>query len=165
MSDGRSPLRNKVLSIDPGKQNGIALWSEDAVLEDHDTLTFDQLDSYLRKHTKYIDDVIVEDYTLDHRAGQQKGSKLDAVQTIGMVKYWASQSIRLTMQRNLVLRLAAMHSGIRIPATGHIPDHISAVLHGFYWFESQGRHAADIDVSLLSGKPQSNADDRAFVSP
>ena len=108
-------------------------------------MDFDSLVLWLE--TTDLETVVIEDFVLDHRAAKQKGSPMAASQVLGAVKsYCLRRDVNLMVQKNQILKPAAMHAGVPIPANGHFKDDVSAMLHGFYYFESIGMRARDIQV-------------------
>jgi hypothetical protein len=134
-----------VVSIDPGQRNGIAIWATGGVLITKAILDFTDLTDWLESEQSIIQ-LVMEDYITDFRAKKLKGSKNAASQTIGMVKAYARRrDIPLAIQRNTILKPTAMHAGV--PVAAHFKDDVSAMLHGFHWFEMQGMRARDIRIS------------------
>jgi hypothetical protein len=136
------------LSLDPGKRTGWAEWSDEGVLLDHGILFIEEVPPFL--NWKRPSRFIVEDYVLDHRAGKQKGSKLEAVQVIGMVKQRAHQiNAVIYLQKQESRDMGYVHAGIK-KATRHDDSHdLDAVAHGFWHWEAQ-RLVPDIS-SLYAG--------------
>ena len=134
-----------VVSIDPGKHIGVALWRSTGELLWKDVMEVDVLDDYLEAQHG-IHAIVVEDYVTDPWK-KQGGSTQQASQVLGMVKSCCRRhGITLVVQKNTILRVAAMHAGVSIPKKGHIKDDLSAMLHGFYYFESIGMRARDIRI-------------------
>jgi hypothetical protein len=130
-----------VLSVDPGEKVGVCLWSDGVELFRR-IVHLEKLPLFLMEHTDTVLSTIVyEDYigyAAQSHNGRQTGSRFVAAQAIGMLKMFAiPRNIELVRQPSGILRIAAMHSGTKIPAKGHIPDEVSAYLHGFYYLETQ----------------------------
>jgi hypothetical protein len=126
-----------ILSLDPGKKIGRALWSDDGLMLFADECDLDTALDYLanaRMHT-----IVVEDWRLFKRQTEQTGSKMEASQLIGAVKLWAKleDDRKMVIQPSSILPVSALHMGIKLPK-GHTPDRISAMLHGHYYLVSQG---------------------------
>jgi hypothetical protein len=135
-----------VLSVDPGKRIGVALWMPQGVLLWKVVMDFEELSDWLDSEGN-VNVIVAESYRLDHRAGRQKGSKLEASQVIGMLRRETRRrGIKYVEQPNGILRVTAMHAGLKVPAVGHIRDDISALLHGFRYFEDQGMRPQDIQL-------------------
>ena len=112
-----------ILVVDPGDTSGIALFSNDGELIQKSQHGFD---SFLREVSKLssLDTIVVEDYRL--RAGkqaQQTGSRFQAVQVIGMLKYhaflWDAKFVLADVQAKV---LGSMYSGIK-PPSDHKKSH------------------------------------------
>lgn len=141
---GKHDKKNSlVLSVDPGKNIGMALWSLTGVLIFKKVLDFDTLDDFL-ENTQNISEIVYEDYTTNPWK-KQGGSKQQAAQVIGMLKSHARRrGIDIVCQPNTILRVAALHSATPVPAKGHIKDDIAAYLHGWYYFETLGISAQEM---------------------
>lgn len=128
-----------ILSVDPGEHIGVCLWTEEGELTLRTVMDFDTFGDFLDNELSIITKAVIEDYRL--RGGkqmQQTGSRFEAVQVIGQVRDFARRKkATLIRQKPDILRVAAMHAGVKLP-TGHIPDDLSAYLHGFYYFETVG---------------------------
>lgn len=123
-----------ILSVDPGKRIGVAFWTEEGRCQFRVVMTFEELDDFFETD-RYIEEIVYEGFRLDHRAARQKGSNVDAAQVIGMLKSQARRrGIDIRSQTNTILPVAALHAGIKLPK-GHLPDELSAYLHGFYYLE------------------------------
>lgn len=125
-----------VVSFDPGKRTGWASWSDDGVLEDHGILFFDEALEFVKWIEARV--FVVEDYVLDHRARQQVGSSLEAVQVIGAIKMRARQlGAIVALQKQESRDMGYVHAGLK-KATRHDDSHdLDAIAHGFWWWESQ----------------------------
>lgn len=145
-----------ILSIDPGdKRVGVARWSGDYDLEFNDTLTFEDYMSYLARFTvmlEPLDVVVVEDWSLRQGKGvKMTGSRFLSPQCIGAANLLSViTGADLVKQSPQILRIAAMHFGVKISERGHIDDALSAKLHGLYYLESvgilEGNGAAMLDL-------------------
>lgn len=127
-----------VLSLDPGKKIGRALWSNGGQLLFNDECDLDTALSYLA-NTRGINTIVVEDWMLFKRQTEQTGSKMEASQLLGAIKLWKKLGEdRLVMQQpSSILPVSALHAGVKLPK-GHTPDRLSAFLHGHYYFVSIG---------------------------
>lgn len=135
--------KSLVLSVDPGKNIGAALWTVNGVLLFKAVMDFDTLDDFLEE-SESISEIIYEDYRTNPWK-KQGGSRQEAAQVIGMLKSHARRKgIDIVCQPNTILRLAAMHAGVKVPTKGHINDDVAAMLHGFYYFETVGFDARDL---------------------
>lgn len=130
-----------VISVDPGEHIGVARWSDIGDLEFNETLGVEEYMDWLMLGSHYgtLLAVVMEDYRL--RQGKQlaqTGSRLITSQVIGITRFYAHmRRAPLVLQDSQILRITAMHADIKLP-TGHIKDKLSAFLHGYYFFESQG---------------------------
>ena len=130
-----------IISVDPGETTGLCLWSEAGDFISKTKLSIDELTDWCQSPAATgITAIVYEDFLLyGHKAGKQVGSRVPASQVIGIVKLLGKQQrAKLVRQPANILRITAMHTGIPIPATGHIDDALSAYLHGYYYFESIG---------------------------
>lgn len=127
-----------VLSLDPGKNIGRALWTESGKLLFNDLCDLDTALSYL-VNAKGITKIVYEDWQLFTRQSEQTGSKMEASQLIGAVKLWAKldSDRSIYSQPSSILPVSALHVGLKLPK-GHTPDQMSAYLHGHYWFVENG---------------------------
>lgn len=133
-----------VLSIDPGKRIGVSLWHSSGTLLWKVVMDFEELSDWLEAEFG-LTTIVIEGYRTNPKI-KQGGSKQLASQVIGMVRAYARRrKIKLVIQENTILRIAALHAKIAVPK-GHIPDDIASVLHGFYYFESIGMKARDIQI-------------------
>lgn len=127
-----------VLSIDPGKNIGRALWTNDGGLLFKDVCDLDTLLSYLADG-EGINTIVYEDWRLFKRQAQQTGSTMEASQAIGAIRLWEKlDTTRLIVkQPSSILPVSALHAGVALPK-GHTPDDLSAYLHGHYYFVGLG---------------------------
>lgn len=145
-----------VLGIDPGKNIGFARYD----VEDKKVLTqFDKtmdwdlfvivLDGISVMARERRDEepivVVVEDFRLfATKAGDQIGSRMDASQVIGAVRYVVGASkgrMQLVMQQPSVNYTAALWSGRGVDIVqkkGHLPDNVSAANHAHFWLVKNG---------------------------
>lgn len=130
-----------IVSIDPGETTGICAWWGDGRLVkpfptkldlDH---TLDWLNQWGEED---ISDFVVERWA--YRKGMTKrGDTMISSQVVGAVRATAKRvGAKVHFQQPDILRIAALHANVKIPAKGHIDDGLSSYLHGFYWFEKQG---------------------------
>lgn len=137
-----------VLSVDPGDSTGLALWEQSGELLWTKKMPLEDfiLWAELSRYELPLSVVVCEDFTLRPRGGRNlnaKGNKLKASQGIGIAKTLAhGHGAKLVMQQPGILRMAELHA--RVPHKSHQPDDVSAYLHGYYYFETQG---------ILSPKP------------
>lgn len=129
-----------ILAIDPGKDNGYALWEDDGELVTFGQLTIDEMDDFLLSFDRPVSAVIVEDYRLfKKRAIQQSGSNMPASQVIGKAEMFAAmKGAKFIKQRADVLPIAQKLSQKKLPTDHSISHQFSAYNHGFYWMVQQG---------------------------
>lgn len=130
-----------ILSVDPGKHVGWALWNSAGRLLDHGIVEIDQFLTLLQfNHFKSPGSIVYEDFRLQKfRAERQSQSRMEASQVIGMLKlYGALLGSELVAQELEARDLGYMHSGLAKP-TSHDRSHdYDAIAHGFYYLESVG---------------------------
>lgn len=126
------------ISIDPGDDikpsTGITLWKDTKVIHTNE-LSVDslhQLLDWLEKGTA-PKEIIVEEYVLyQQKALQQSGSKLPAVQIIGIIKRSAyKMNIAVIEVRADSKKIAAQWSQTKI-LSGHMPNWMASYLIGFF---------------------------------
>lgn len=103
----------------------------------------EQLDKYLdyltntHKESK-IEHIIIEEYRIFNDKFNHQGDKVYTAQVIGMLKRFArTLNIPYTEQPARVRSVSALWSGAKVPR-GHMPDWMSAYLHGYYWLHKNG---------------------------
>lgn len=140
------------LGIDPGKTTGLARIDVDIDLKKivHTNETECGWDLFcvilssmevLAQERSHPITVIMEDFLLfQHKAKAQIGSRMEATQVIGAVKYVVGSSkgkINLTLQPSSINPIAAKWSGRAIKQANdpnlHIPNPISAYNHVYYY--------------------------------
>lgn len=134
----------RLVSVDPGETTGIAVWEGSKSVETF-KLSFEEALAYFGS-LLFSDEppevIVYEDfrlYSAHSHDGRMQGNRFETSQVIGMVKLVGKVlGVELASQGANILRLAAMHSGRKIPAKGHIDDELSAYLHGFYYLETKG---------------------------
>lgn len=127
-----------ILVVDPGDTTGFASFYEDGREFSRWQSDFDGVLHFLASRPPIATDlsrIIVEDYRL--RAGkqaQQTGSRFQAVQVIGALKYHAKL---LNVQFELVSvqakTLGSMYSGVKPPSDHKKSHEIDAYNIGIYW--------------------------------
>lgn len=123
---------------------GIARWSDEGKIIFNEILSFEDYIDYLKKianHTWLLGGkIVIEDWSLRQGKGQKMiGSRFLSPQCIGAAELLAAiTGAELIKQSPQILRVAAMHFGVPIPAKGHLNDAISAKLHGLYFLENEG---------------------------
>lgn len=126
-----------MLSLDPGKKVGRAMWGADGTLLFNDEVSVNELIAFLA-NARSVKTVVVESWMLLRRATSQIGSKMEASQVIGAAKLFAlMQGAEYVEQPPSILPVSALHAGVALPK-GHTPDKLSAYLHGHYYLVCQG---------------------------
>lgn len=129
-----------VVSIDPGDTTGVALWNDQGYRYWQRKMTLEEFEIWCDAFDADVSIVVCENYV--HRPRQRyeaKGSKMKASQGIGIAKAFARRrKAKLVIQGPDILRITALHAGIKVPQRGHIDDDVSAYLHGFRYFVSTG---------------------------
>lgn len=151
------------LGIDPGDLTGVALVSDSGSILDFDNYTFDGLTSYLttlsvtfgQTHVK-LHRIVMENYVVyGHKAQQHTGSKVQAAQVIGVVKYWAKQhNIPVTLQMANILPIAYRQSGIT-PTGAHKYEHWKDAANHVLYYMYQNKLAktkVERDLERQNGK-------------
>lgn len=128
-----------IASIDPGGTCGVCLWEVTGVLVWQRKMSLDEFEVWCDEFPDTLSVVICEDFTLRrNRANAQTGSKMQASQGIGIARALARRHrAKFIRQQPDILRITALHMGVKVPM-GHIPDDVSAYLHGARWFMSEG---------------------------
>lgn len=130
-----------IIAIDPGKDNGYAIFSEDGELVDMGQLTIEELQTWLLAYEEPVSTIVIEDYRLfKKRALQQSGSDMPASRVIGIVEMFAKlKGAQLVKQQANILPQAEKISGVSLPKDHGISHQFSAFNHGVFWLVSQGR--------------------------
>lgn len=146
-----------LLSIDPGKRIGYALFTDEGEDIERGVIQFDDwfesenasipvptFLNFFKNGVNYdITQLVVEGYRHDPTV-QQGGSLHEASQIVGAVKMLSALSgTPIAVQYSRILPVAMMHAGYEPPVTKtgnkkHLPDEDSAWLHGRYWLTEQG---------------------------
>lgn len=135
-------------SWDPGgsrteRTTGLAYWDEQATLIDMVSLTEKEFDEEIQKIPDTIRVFIIEQYT-PYGHINHTGNKLLTAQRIGDIKGYARRNnIQVVEQKADILKIASMWAQYRITYNKrgkkqHIPDYISAYLHGYYYLYNKG---------------------------
>lgn len=124
-----------ILSVDPGDTTGIAIFDDQGFLVQRGQYDFKTLIEMLSGNWRRMDTILVEDYRLRKgKQAAQTGSRFQAVQVIGALKYhahlWAAELILVDVQAKT---LGAMYSGIKPPSNHKLSHEIDAHNIGVYW--------------------------------
>lgn len=123
-----------ILVVDPGDTTGYALFYDDGELYVKNQGDFIHVMEMLQ-NTIHIEHIVVEDYRL--RAGkqaQQTGSRFQAVQVIGALKYHAYlHNIGFELATVQAKTLGSMYSGVKPPSDHKKSHEVDAYNIGIYW--------------------------------
>lgn len=127
-----------ILVVDPGDTTGFALFQEDGECVWKGQEDFDGLlellagDTDIRVLTTRI---VVEDYRLRKgKQAAQTGSRFQAVQVIGALKFYARlKSIPFELVDVQAKTLGSMYSGVKQPSNHKLSHEIDAYNIGIYW--------------------------------
>lgn len=123
-----------ILVVDPGDTTGFALFQDNGIFIAKDQANFEDMLQILHD-TRHIERIVVEDYRL--RAGkqaQQTGSRFQAVQVIGALKYHAFlHDIPFELATVQAKTLGSMYSGVKPPSDHKKSHEIDAYNIGIYW--------------------------------
>jgi len=126
--------RAVILVVDPGDTTGYALFYDDGELYVKNQGDFIHIMEMLQ-NTIHIERIVVEDYRL--RAGkqaQQTGSRFQAVQVIGALKYHAFlHDVQFELANVQAKTLGSMYSGVKPPSDHKKSHEIDAYNIGIYW--------------------------------
>jgi len=131
------------VSVDPGTSVGLATWDSDGKLIHKSEMHRVDFEKYLwgliePNYPHKIIKFIVEKYVVyGQKATAHVGKDNPTEQVIGMIDMIARRlGVPVIKQPATILRIAAKWAGVKVPA-GHIPDQISAYLHGYYYLHQQ----------------------------
>lgn len=123
-----------ILVVDPGDTTGFALFQDNGIFIAKDQANFEDMLQILHD-TRHIERIVVEDYRL--RAGkqaQQTGSRFQAVQVIGALKYHAFlHDIPFELATVQAKTLGSMYSGVKPPSDHKKSHEIDAYNIGIHW--------------------------------
>jgi hypothetical protein len=145
----------QILSIDPGKTCGYAVFEyfskqiDQPELVDMGECDVTALPLVMDKH-RFVDKIIYEQYiVLPQKAMVHTGSSVEAAQAIGMINMFAmNHKIPTIQQMPAVLPLAMKLTRMKKPK-GHLPDKMSAWLHGVWYLNKIGKYSSNL---VLRGK-------------
>lgn len=127
-----------ILVVDPGDTTGFASFYEDGTEYSRWQSDFEGLLDFLVSSYPIAIDlsrIIVEDYRL--RAGkqaQQTGSRFQAVQVIGALKYHARlHNVQFELANVQAKTLGSMYSGVKPPSDHKKSHEVDAYNIGIYW--------------------------------
>ena len=134
---------NIYVSVDPGQTVGLATWDEQGKLIHKSKMPRVDFEKYLwglvePNYPHNIIKFIVEKYVVyGQKATVHVGRDNPTEQVIGMVDMIARRlDAPVIKQRADILKIAAKWAGVKVPG-GHLPDDLSAYLHGYYYLHQQ----------------------------
>ena len=137
-----------LLSFDPGKRTGFAIFTwETGKLHSKTILEYDELTTVLitltPKHPPQV--IVVEDYIIRPGAANRGHARGEAMRVIGQLEGVAARlGCSLIKQRPEIRLVAAKWAGYKVPR-GHMPDDMSAELHGIYYLRQQGKYTTALE--------------------
>ena len=128
-----------ILVVDPGDTTGYALFYDDGELYVKNQGDFMHVMEMLQ-NTIHIEHIVVEDYRLrGGKQAQQTGSRFQAVQVIGALKYHAFlHDVQFELATVQAKTLGSMYSGVKPPSNHKLSHEVDAYNIGIYWLVSQG---------------------------
>jgi hypothetical protein len=123
-----------ILAVDPGDTSGFALFAADGSYINKWQAKFEESLDLLTPLIN-IKHVVVEDYRLRKgKQAQQTGSRFQAVQMIGALKYHAKlHGIAFELASVQAKTLGAMFSGVKPPSNHKESHKVDAYNIGIYW--------------------------------
>lgn len=138
-----------LIAIDPGgKRNGLATFTmtENAsALNSQVILSYNNMLAYLDSLTKEncIAHIVIEDFII--RPGKNHGSRGETIKIIANAESTARRlGINITKQRPENRLIGAKWSGTTVPKS-HMPDDMSAYLHGIFWLRQYGKYTTKLE--------------------
>ncbi len=124
------------LALDPGTHTGWATWDEQGtIITMGTTHSDDELIEFLDSLPSTIKVVIYEDFTLwEHKAVQQRGSKMPASKAIGIIKTFAKKwKAKIVSQSPNIKSTAEKWTGVSTKRMAKAKTHVlDAFNHGEY---------------------------------
>lgn len=123
-----------ILAVDPGDTSGFALFASDGSYINKWQSDFDNSLDFLSPLTN-LKTIVVEDYRLRKgKQAQQTGSRFQAVQMIGALKYHAKlHGMAFELASVQAKTLGAMFSGQKPPSNHKESHKVDAYNIGIYW--------------------------------
>lgn len=146
--------------FDPGDTTGIAIFSNEGVLQASLQLKLDDLIEWVNVNSMPDEPnvVIIEEFVLfARRARQQAGSSMKASQAIGLLKGWASRhKAQLVMQKAAIKPIAIQWAQVDMPSQHSKTHHIDAYLHVYYYLVSKNiiKTRLQLQMEAASGKKE-----------
>jgi hypothetical protein len=144
-----------LLAFDPGKRTGIAIFDfHTGELNSKFVCGYDELTTFVNCLSGNIAAIVVEDYIIRPGVGNRGHARGEAMRVIGQLEAASYRlSCRLVKQRPEVRLIAAKWSGTKVPK-GHMPDDMSAELHGIYYLRQQGKYTTVLERERANLPPK-----------
>ena len=125
-----------ILVVDPGDTTGVAVFRPDGELMEKLQVDFEGFMKFIAEYG--VTRIVVEDYRLRKgKQAQQTGSRFQAVQVIGALKYHAFlHNIEFELASVQAKTMGAMYSGVKPPSDHKKSHEIDAYNIGIYWLVS-----------------------------
>ncbi len=139
------------LAIDPGKGKkpsiGVARFSATGEATEVTQMTFDKFVDYLETLTE-VKICIYEEYVIFRRMAQKHaGSRVETVQTIGVIKSWAHRNgVQLVPQKADILATAQKISQVFLPSNHAASHQWSAFNHGYWYLFNKGIVKSKLEI-------------------
>lgn len=143
-----------LLAFDPGKSTGVAIFTwPTGELKIKTSMPYDKLTAFIADIPINVAAIVVEDYIIRPGVGNRGHARGEAMRVIGQLEA-ASYRLGCTLvkQRPEVRLIAAKWSGIKVPK-GHMPDDMSAELHGIYYLRQQGKYTTALERERHANLP------------
>lgn len=123
-----------ILVVDPGDTTGIAIFDEGKLVQ-RSQMNWDTFLEYLTEVWTRMTTIVVEDYRLRKgKQAQQTGSRFQAVQVIGALKYHCKiHNAEFKLVDVQAKTLGALYSGVKPPSDHKKSHEIDAYNIGIYW--------------------------------
>lgn len=151
----------KLLSVDPGKHTGWAIWNFGSGSPELLTMgvTVDEGQFYnilVRNEWPDLDYLVYEDYKIRpakvNKGWAHEWNSAPALHIIGALELFARQNeIELVVQQPAQLPVGCGYIGYPYKKGIHVPNNISAIAHGAYWLV-KNNHANPRGFTVLTSK-------------
>lgn len=127
-----------ILVVDPGDTTGWAMFDREGGLIDKGQADLNEFFKLITEHSFAM--FLVEDYRLRKgKQAQQTGSRFQAVQVIGALKYAAYlDEVNFELVDVQAKMLGSMYSGVKPPSDHKKSHEIDAYNIGIYWLVKNG---------------------------
>lgn len=147
-----------LLSFDPGKRTGWAAfhYGDNNGCYAKGIFSYEELTDFVNMLSGQvrIEAIVVEDYVIRPGVGNRGHARGEAMRVIGQLEGMAARlGIKLIKQRPENRLIAAKWAGVTIPKS-HMPDDMSAELHGIYYLRQQGKYTTALE-RMRNGRDRS----------